>query len=225
MPQPVKFFRVMVEREIRLTLGQGQAWLGLAAFFCLASLLFPFGIGPEPQILARIASGIIWVMVMLAVSLSWERLFLDDYLDGALDQMLLMPQPLSLVVLAKVAAQLLVNLGILLLLAPLVAVFLGLPLPILPLVELTLIIGLPSLTLFGALGSALTLGSRMGSGMIALIIVPLVLPVLIFAVSAIEAGLTQLSPMPHIYLLTAILILASVTLPFAVAYIVRQAVE
>ena len=224
MPHSLVYFFVMAEREIRLHLGQGQSWLGLAVFFCLASLLFPFGIGPEPQILARIASGIIWVMVLLAVSLSWERLFVDDYLDGALDQMMLMPQPLSLLILAKVMAHGAVNLVLLLLLVPLVALFLGLPLSLLPLIEFTVILSMPSLALFGAVGSALSLGAKSGSGLIALLIIPLVLPVLIFAVSAVEASLTQVSFLPHLYLLAAVMIFALATLPFAIAYILRQAV-
>ncbi|MCX8502331.1 MAG: heme exporter protein CcmB [Alphaproteobacteria bacterium] len=225
MVELLQIFVAMIAREIRLTVGQGQAWLGLASFFCLAALLFPFGIGPEPQILARIASGIIWVMVLLACSLSWERLFLDDYQDGFLDQLILSPHPLSLLVLARIMAQASINLAILLVLVPVVAVFLGMPLRVLPLLELSLILGLPSLSLFGALGSSLTLGARGGSGIIALIIVPLVLPVLIFAVSAIEASLTEVSPVPHLYLLTAVLVAATAILPFAVSFCLKQSLE
>ncbi|MDI9408396.1 MAG: heme exporter protein CcmB [Candidatus Pacebacteria bacterium] len=224
MKQARSFFMVMIRREVRLHIGQGQAWLGLAVFFCLASLLFPFGVGPEPQLLTRIASGIIWVMVLLAVSLAWERLFLDDYMDGALDQWLLMPQSLALMVLVKVLAQAMVNLAILLLLVPLVALLLGMPLSVLPLVELTLILAMPSLALFGAMGSALSLGAKNGTGLIALLMIPLVLPVLIFAVGAVEASLTQLPYLPHLYLLAAVMIFALATLPLAIAYILRQAV-
>ena len=150
-------------------------------FFIIVITLFPLGIGPEPNLLARIAPGIIWVAALLAALLSMERLFRDDYLDGSLEQMLLMPTPLSVAAFAKMIAHWLLTGLPLILISPLLAILLSLNLHTWIAVLLTLLIGTPTLSFLGAIGMALTVGLRKGGVLLSLLILPLYIPVLIFA--------------------------------------------
>ena len=157
-------------------------------FFIIVITLFPLGVGPEPNLLARIAPGIIWVAALLAALLSMERLFRDDYLDGSLEQMLLMPSPLSVAAFAKMIAHWLLTGLPLILISPLLAILLSLNWNTWIAVLLTLLIGTPTLSFLGAIGMALTVGLRKGGVLLSLLILPLYIPVLIFATSAIEAA-------------------------------------
>lgn len=215
----------LVGRDLRLALRQGSDAAIAVMFFVLCVVLFPFGVGPEPNILARIAAGVIWVAALLASLLSLERLFQTDYEDGSLELMALGGLPLELVVLAKTAAHWLVTGLPLLVAAPLLAVLLNMERGGFGALELTLLLGTPALSLIGGIGAALTLGARRGGVLISLLILPLYIPVLIFGAGAIDAVLTGLSPRPHLLILSALLVAALPLAPIASAAALRQALE
>ena len=215
----------LVGRDLRLALRQGSDATIAVMFFVLCVVLFPFGVGPEPNILARIAAGVIWVAALLASLLSLERLFLTDYEDGSLELMALGGLPLELVVLAKTAAHWLVTGVPLLVAAPLLAVLLNMERGGFASLELTLLLGTPALSLIGGIGAALTLGARRGGVLISLLILPLYIPVLIFGAGAIDAALNGLSARPHLLILTALLAGALPLAPIASAAALRQALE
>jgi heme exporter protein B len=224
-PGLVAGFRRAMLRDLRLALRQrGDAALAVL-FFVLTAMLFPFGVGPEPNLLARIAPGVVWVTALLAVLLSLERLFLADYEDGSLELLVLAPVPLSLVVLAKVAAHWLTTGLPLLIAAPLIAVMYAMPAGAYGVLLAAMALGTPTLSLLGAVGAALTLGARRGGVLIPLLVLPLYIPVLIFGVSAVDAALAGLSPRPHLLLLGALLLAALPLAPWAAAAALRQAVE
>jgi heme exporter protein B len=192
-------------------------------FFVLACVLFPLGVGPEPQTLSRIASGIICVAALLAAMLSLERLFQSDFDDGSLEQMALSPQPLAVVVLAKVAAHWLTTGLPLIIASPLLAVLLHLESRAFPALVGALAIATPSLSLIGAVGAALVLGARRGGMLLALLILPLYIPILIFAVAAIDAAALGFPVRPHLLLLAGLLSAALVLAPWTAAAALRQA--
>jgi heme exporter protein B len=212
-------------RDLRLGLRQGSDAAMAVLFFVLAALLFPFGVGPEPALLARIASGVVWVTALLAAMLSLDRMFLADYEDGSLEQLVLSPQPLTLLVLGKVAAHWLSTGLPLILVAPVLALMLNMPAEGIPVLLLAMLLGTPALSLIGAIGAALTLGARRGGTLAALLVLPLVLPVLIFGVGAIEAVLTGLGPRPHLLVLAGLTAFALALAPPVVAAALKQAVE
>jgi len=218
-------FRHMMMRDLRLALRQGMDAAMAVAFFVIAGTLFPLGVGPELNTLARIAAGVIWVTALLAVLLSLDRLFQQDYEDGSLEQLVLAPVPLEVLVLAKVSAHWVIT-GVLLIAAsPLLAVFLNLPAAAYPVLLLAMALGTPSLSLIGAIGAALSLGARRGGVLMAVLVLPLYIPVLIFGVGAADAVATGQSPLPHLLLLGAILAAALPLAPWAAAAALRQATE
>lgn len=194
-------------------------------FFLLTATLIPLGVGPEPQILARIAAGVIWVAALLASLLGFERLYQSDYDDGSLDLILTSPAPLILLVLAKAFAHWLLTGLPLLIAAPLVAVAYGLSdAAFVPLV-LGLLLGTPALSLLGALGAALTLGARRGGVLLSLLVMPLMIPVLIFGSAAVDATTMGMSARPHLLLLGAVLCVSIAVAPIATAAALREAVR
>ncbi|WP_193366961.1 heme exporter protein CcmB [Pelagibius marinus] len=216
---------LLVARDLRLALRQSaDAWLAVL-FFVLTAALFPFGVGPEPNLLARIAPGIIWVVALLAVLLSLERLFLADFEDGSLEQLLLSPLPLELAVLGKVLAHWLTTGLPLIAAAPLLAVLFHMDLSGLGVLLLAMLLGTPTLSLVGAVGAALTLGARRGGVLIPLLVLPLYVPALIFGVGATDAALLGLTARPHLLLLGAVLLVMLVITPLAGAAALRQAIE
>ncbi len=215
----------LVGRDLRLALRQGSDATIAVMFFVLVVVLFPFGIGPEPNILARIAAGVIWVAALLASLLSLERLFQTDFEDGSLVLMALGGLPLELVVLAKATAHWLVTGVPLLVAAPLLAVLLGMNRDGFGTLELTLLLGTPSLSLIGSIGAALTLGARRGGVLISLLILPLFIPVLIFGAAAIDSAAGGLSAKPHLLILGALLAAALPMAAVASAAALRQALE
>ncbi len=215
----------LVTRDLRLALRQGSDATIAVMFFVLCVVLFPFGVGPEPNILARIAAGVIWVAALLASLLSLERLFQTDHEDGSLELMALSGLPLELVVLAKTVAHWLVTGLPLLVAAPLLAVLLNMDRGGFGALLLTLALGTPALSLIGGIGAALTLGARRGGVLISLLILPLYIPVLIFGAGAIDAAITGLSPRPHLLILAALLAGALPLAPVASAAALRQALE
>ena len=194
-------------------------------FFIIVITLFPLGIGPEPNLLARIAPGIIWVAALLAALLSMERLFRDDYLDGSLEQMLLMPAPLSVAAFAKMIAHWLLTGLPLILISPLLAILLSLNWHTWIAVLLTLLIGTPTLSFLGAIGMALTVGLRKGGVLLSLLILPLYIPVLIFATSAIEAASLGMAYDGQLAIMGAMLVGSLTLAPFAVAASLRISVN
>jgi heme exporter protein B len=213
----------VVVHDVRLAIRQGMDSLTAVVFFVLACVLFPLGVGPEPQTLTRIAPGILCVAALLAGMLSLERLFQADYEDGSLEQLALSSLPLPLVVLAKVLAHWLTTGLPLLAAAPLLAVMLQIETRALPALLAALALATPSLSLIGAVGAALVLGARRGGVLLALLILPLYIPLLIFAAGAVDAAAFGYAVRPHLMLLGGLLAGALVLAPLTAAAALRQA--
>jgi heme exporter protein B len=218
-------FRRLVLRDLRLALRQGGDAAMVVAFFVLTVILFPFGVGPEPALLGRIAPGILWVTALLAALLSLERLFQADYEDGSLEALSLMPLPLEAQVLAKCLAHWLVTGLPLSLTAPVLGLLLQLDAAGYPVLVLSLLLGTPTLSLIGAIGAALSLGARRGGVLLSLLVLPLFIPVLIFGVLAVEQTIAGFGARPHLLLLGALLTAALPLAPLAAAAALRQALE
>jgi heme exporter protein B len=215
----------LVARDLRLAYRTPGSTLTILAFFVIAASLFPFGIGPEPQILARVATGVVWVVALLACLISLDRLFQAEADDGGLDDLVLAPAPLELLALGKCAAHWLSTGLPLIVVSPLVAVLLNLPAEGYGTLLATLALGTPSLSLTGGIGAALSVGARKGGALLALIVLPLYVPVLIFAVAAVEAAVAGLPVRPHLFLLGAMAAFTLTVAPFAMAASLRQAAE
>jgi heme exporter protein B len=212
-------------RDLTLALRHPGETLLVLAFFALVASLFPLGIGADPQLLARIGPGVIWVCALLAAFLSLPALFASDYADGTLEQMTLSPHPMASWVCGKIAAHWMASGLPLTVLSPLLGLQYGLPADTLPTLVAALLIGTPILSLLGAACSALTLGARGAGVLLALIALPLFVPVLIFGAGAAEVQAAGLSPAPHLSLLGAGLIVAAMGLPFAACAAVRIALD
>ncbi len=187
--------------------------------------LFPLGIGPEIDTLRLIAPGIVWVAALLASMLALERLFSVDHGDGTLEQILLTPQPLYLLVLGKIVAHWLLTGLPLVLIAPVLGLQYDLSFDALGMLILTLLLGTPILSLIGAIGAALTLGLRGGGVLISLLVLPLTIPVLIFGAGAVEASLSGLGGSGHLYMLSAILVISLFFAPLVAAIALRISTE
>jgi heme exporter protein B len=211
--------------ELRLSLRQGGDIGLVVGFFVLAVLLFPFGVGPEPELLGRIAAGIIWVAALLAAVLSLDRLFAVDHIDGGLDLIALSPAPLELVVLAKGAAHWVTTGLPLAVISPVLAVLVDLDPGAIPVLTFGLLIGTPALSLLGAIAAALSLGARRPGILVLLLVLPLYLPVLIFCTGAVEASLSADGARAHLLLLGAATLAAVPLAPFAAAAALRQALD
>ncbi|MEQ8196117.1 MAG: heme exporter protein CcmB [Rhodospirillales bacterium] len=216
-------FNLVIRRELRLALRQSQDSLMVLAFFVLAVVLFPFGVGPEPNILARIAPGVIWVAALLASMLALERLFQADYEDGSLELLALAPLPLEIIVLAKVAAHWLTTGLPLIVAAPVMAVLLHMNTEGIGVLMMVLLLGTPTLSLIGAIGAALILGARRGGVLLSLLILPLYIPLLIFGASAVDAALGGLAVKPALLIMGGLFLAALVLSPWAGAAAIRQA--
>lgn len=190
-------------------------------FFLIVITLFPLSIGPEPQLLARIAPGIIWVAALLAL----ERLFRDDLQDGSLEQLMLLPLPLPAVVLAKVMAHWVVTGLPLLILSPLVALLLGMDMYGWKIMALTLLLGTPTLGFLGAPGVGLTVGLKRGGVLLSVLVLPLTIPLLIFATAAMDAASMHLPVEGYMAILGALLVGSATLSPFATAAALRISVQ
>ena len=199
--------------------------VGGVVFYVIAASLFPLAIGPDPQQLRMLAPGILWVAALLASMLSLSRLFAQEHADGSLDQLLLSPHPLALIVLTKIAAHWLASGLPLLLLTPILAQQYSLPLHATLLLTATLLIGTPAIALIGAVGAALTLGVRNGAALLCILVLPLCVPVLVFGAGAGSAADAGLDVMPHLSLLGACLALSLFVCPLVTAAGLRIAVE
>lgn len=215
----------LIQQELRLALRQGGDIGLVLGFFVLAVILFPFGIGPEPELLRRVAAGIIWVAALLAAVLSLDRLFAADYADGALDLIALSAIPLEAAVLAKGAAHWLTTGLPLVVISPLLAVLVDLDSAALPSLVLGLLLGTPAMSLIGAVAAALSLGARRPGVLITLLVLPLYLPPLIFGTGAVEASLTAEGARAYLLLLAALTLAAVPLAPLAAAAALRQALD
>ena len=215
----------LFRRDLRLALRQGGEVGLVLGFFVLAVLLFPFGVGPEPELLDRIAAGIIWVAALLAAVLSLDRLFAADHADGGLDLIALSPLPLELAALAKVAAHWVTTGLPLTVISPLLALFVSLDPEGIPVLMLGLLLGTPALSLLGGIAAALTLGARRPGVLVSLVVLPLYLPPLIFGSGAVEASLTGDGAHAHLLLLGAVTLAALPLAPLATAAALRQALD
>ncbi len=214
-------FQALLKRDLLLYYRHRAELLNPLLFFIIVVTLFPLGISPEVRILEIIAPGVIWVAALLAAMLSLDNLFRSDFEDGSLEQMALSPHALPLLVLAKVFAHWLVTGLPLLLLAPLLGVFLFLPQEATPALLLTLLLGTPVLSLIGAIGVALTVGLRRGGMLLSLLVLPLYIPVLIFAANAVNVAAAGFPITGQLYLLGALLSLSLTLAPFATAAALR----
>ncbi|WP_064605403.1 heme exporter protein CcmB [Photobacterium sp. J15] len=215
----------VIRRELLIAFRRQAEVFNPLWFFIIVITLFPLGVGPEPNLLARIAPGIVWVAALLAALLSLERLFRDDFVDGSLEQMLLMPTPLPVLAFAKMVAHWVLTGVPLLLISPLLAILLSLDWETWKAVVLTLLIGTPTLSFLGAIGVALTVGLRKGGVLLSLLILPLYIPVLIFATSAIDAASLGMPFNGQLALMGAMLAGSATLAPFAVAASLRISVN
>lgn len=218
-------FLRLLRRDLRLALRQGADAAMAVLFFVLCVVMFPFGIGPEPGVLARIAPGVILVAALLASLLSLDRLFQADHEDGSLELLSLCSLPMEAVAAAKILAHWLVTGLPLILAAPLLALFLNLPADGFPILLLTLLLATPLLSLIGGIGAALTLGARRGGVLLPLLVLPLYIPALIFAAAAVDSVLTGQSARPHLLLLSGLLAAALPLSPWGAAAALRAALE
>ncbi len=212
-------------RDLRLAMHSRAELAVIVVFFLLVTSLFPLAVSPDPELLRSIAPGIAWVAALLASLLGLSRLFAADHADGTLEQLVLAPVPLPALVAGKVLAHWLATSVPLVLLAPLVGVQFGLAGNAIMVLAASLALGTPILSWLGAITAALTLGARGGAALLALLVLPLAVPVLIFGAGAVESFAAGLGAEAHLSLLGAGLIVAWVAGPGATALAVRIAHE
>mgnify|MGYP001811672746 FL=1 len=214
-------FMILIRRDLMLAVRHRAEMANPLLFFILVTSLFPLGIGANPNLLQAVAPGVIWVAALLAALLSIENVFRSDFEDGSLEQYLLSSHPVSILVLAKITAHWLITGLPLLLISPLLGVLLGLPGEAIKVLFITLLLGTPVLSLIGAVGVALTVGLRKGGMILSLLVLPLYIPLLIFASSAVDSAAAGLPVTAHLSLITALLVLSLSLSPFATAAALR----
>ena len=218
-------FFALLKRDLHLAYRHRNELLNPLFFFILVVTLFPLGTTPDKGLLMTMAPGVIWVAALLASMLSLDSLFRADYEDGTLEQILLSPHPLSVLVLAKIISHWLVTGFPMILLAPLLGVFMYLPTDGILTLMLTLVLGTPILSLVGAIGMALTVSLRRGGMLLSLLVLPLYIPVLIFSANAVDAHLADMAIRGQIYILSSMLMLAITLAPVATAAALRISLE
>ena len=209
------------KRDLLLAFRQRGELLQPLLFFVLVVSLFPLGIGPGPALLQKMGAGVIWIATLLSALLGLERVFRDDFADGSLEQQILSSCPLSLYALVKMLVHWLVSIVPVLLISPILAVFLNLTPQMYWALVMTLLLGSPILSLIGGIGVALTVGVRKGSVLLSLLLLPLFVPLLIFATAAVEAAALQMPNGGQLALLAALLLLALALAPLATAYALK----
>ena len=215
----------IIQRELTIAFRRPAEILNPLWFFLIVITLFPLLVGPNPELLGKIASGIAWVAALLSALLSFERLFRDDYLDGSLEQLMLLPVGLPQVALAKVIAHWLLTGLPLILLSPIAAILLSLETHVWWALVLTLLLGTPILSCLGAIGVALTVGLRKGGTLLSLLILPLFLPVLIFAAAVLEAATINMNYSGQLAIIGAILAITLTFSPFVIAGALRISLQ
>lgn len=221
----VALLRAVIRRDLLLAWRRRADIATVVLFFVIVVSLFPLGVGPEPNLLRTIAPGIIWVAALLACMLSLQQMFASDHSDGALDQMLLAAAPLGMIVIARAFAHWLMAGLPLVILSPVLAIQFDLAPELSPVLTLSLLLGTPILTLIGAIGAALTLGLRGGGMLLALLVLPLYVPVLILGAGAVDAASAGLGADAHLLLLAAQLVVTVTFAPWAIAAALRISAE
>jgi heme exporter protein B len=221
----IRAFLALLRRDLALALRQGVDLLAVVLFFLAAGALFPFAVGPEPALLARIAAGIVVAMAALASLLSLDRLFAGDFEDGSLDLLFLSPLPLELAAMAKILVHWLTTGLPLLVAAPILGLLLQLPVGLYPILLLALLGVTLALSLLGGLGAGLTLGARRGGVLLAFIVLPLFVPVLILGMGAVAAVSLGESPAGALQLLLALTLALLAACPWALAAALRQVIR
>jgi heme exporter protein B len=216
---------LVVRRDLILAMRRRADVLTTLIFFVMVVSLFPLGVGPEMAMLRKMAPGVLWVAALLSSMLSLGRLFSADYLDGTLEQMMLAPQSLSMLVLGKMAAHWVVSGLPLVLMAPILGLQFDMTGEALVVLIIGLLLGTPILSMVGAIGAALTLGLRGGGVLLSLLVLPLCIPVLIFATGAVEAVTSGLNITAHLSLLGAFFVMALVFTPWVTAQALRISME
>lgn len=220
-----RIIAAVIGRDLKLAMRRQADIVSALFFFIIVVSLFPLGVGPEPAMLKVMAPGILWVAALLASMLALPRVFGSDFADGVLEQLVLTPQPLSMLVLSKIVAHWLLTGLPLVLMAPVLGLQFGMDTDTLPVLFVSLLIGTPCLSLIGAVGAGLTLGVRGGGVLVALLVLPLYIPVLIFGAGAVEAVAVGTGPGGHLSLMGACLMIALVVSPWAASAAVRIAIE
>lgn len=215
----------IIRRDLLLAFRRRAEMANPLLFFVMVVTLFPLAVGAQANLLQAMAPGVIWVSALLAALLSLDGLFRSDFEDGSLEQLLLSSHPLSILILGKIFTHWLVTGLPLLLVAPLLALFLGLPEKAMPTLWLTLLLATPMLSLIGAIGVALTVGLRRGGMILSLLVLPLYIPVLIFASSAVDRAASGLPVTAQINILLAMLMLAVVLTPLPTAAALKMSVN
>lgn len=221
----LNLFLQLVKRDVLLAFRRRTDVLSSVAFFAIVCSLFPLGVGPEAEQLRMVAPGVLWVAALLASTLALNRLFSLDYADGTLEQLLLASQPLVLVAAAKIVAHWLICGLPLVLMAPLLALQFGLDGSATLILVASLLLGTPVLSLLGAVGAALTLDTRGGGVLIALLVLPLYVPVLIFGAGASGAEAGSALVEGNLLLLGAVLVAALPLAPWATAAALKISME
>ena len=221
----MKAVAAVLQRDLRLAMRRKSEVLTAVFFFVVVASLFPLAIGPEPDMLRKIAPGILWVGALLASLLSLGRLFAADYQDGTLEQMALSPPPMPLLVAAKVLAHWLLSGLPLALLSPVLALQFDLDSGTMWVLFTSLLLGTALLSFLGAVGAALTLGVRGGEVLLSLLILPLYIPALVFGSGAVEAQMVGMGYGAQMSILSAMLLLAAFFGPWACALALRIALE
>ncbi|NOU05257.1 MAG: heme exporter protein CcmB [Hyphomicrobiaceae bacterium] len=215
-------FKALIWRDITLAARDGSALGTALGFFLIVIALIPLGLGPDINLLMRIAAGVLWVALLLAALLSMGRLFANDFDDGSLEVFATSQLPLEGVSLAKIIAHWLTTALPLVLAAPVLGILLNLDVTAMPVLLASMLIGSPAISAIGAVGAALTLGNRKGGLLTAVLVLPLYVPTLIFGVAAVDAALTSpTGAIPALLILAAISIAAAVLAPFAAAAALR----
>lgn len=220
-----RFLLGVLRRDLTIAARRRGDWLTALFFFVMVASLFPLGIGPEPEMLARIGPGALWVAATLASLLSLSRLFEDDHRDGSLEHMVLSPEPTVLLVLGKSLAHWLVYGIPLLLIAPILGLQFNLSADAILVLVFSLLLGTPILSLLGAVGAALTLGLRGGGVLLTLLILPLYVPALIFGAGAVDSVMAGTGAEAHLSLLGAFLVISFMIAPWIAAASLRVSLE
>jgi heme exporter protein B len=218
-------FGLVVRRDLLLAMRRRADVLTTLIFFVMVVSLFPLGVGPEMDMLRKMASGVVWVAALLASMLSLPRMFSADHADGTLEQMMLAPQSLSVLVLGKIVAHWMLSGLPLALIAPVLGLQFDMSPQALWILVLALLLGTPVLSMIGAVGAALTLGLRGGGVLVSLLVLPLCIPVLIFGAGAVEAVTSGMSVVSNLAFLGAFMLFALVFTPFVAAQALRISME
>lgn len=221
----MKSLLAVVRRDLLLAMRRKTEVLTALFFFVIVTSLFPLGIGPETALLRKIAPGVLWVGALLATMLGLQRMFAADHADGTLEQMVLSPSPLALLVGGKNIAHWLVSGLPLVVLAPILGIQFDLAAGELAVLMASLLLGTPVLSLVGSIGAALTLGVRGGGVLLSLLVLPLYVPALIFGAGAVQAYNSGLGAAGHLSLLAALLVMALFFAPWATTAALRIALE